>query len=111
MRQSAKVEAIRKKIEASGRRCALSGWKIDENSFELDHIISIQDGGTDDVDNLQAVHPLVNRAKGTMGNQQFIDLCRAVVKHQDSADASLEDLLDEVRQIGMGINGRVPEQQ
>jgi len=65
----------------SGCRCALTGWEITESCFELDHIVSIQDGGTDEVDNLQAVHPLVNRAKGTMGNQQFIDMCAAVAAH------------------------------
>ena len=56
----------------------MSGWQISPQCFELDHVVSMNDGGTDDIANLQAVHPLVNRAKGTMGNQQFIDMCKAV---------------------------------
>lgn len=42
----------------------------------------MNDGGSDDIENLQAVHPLVNRAKGTMGNVQFIEMCIAVAKQQ-----------------------------
>ena len=66
------------KLEASDFRCALTGWSLSPKQFELDHIVSMNEGGTDDVNNLQGVHPLVNRAKGTMGNQQFIDMCIAV---------------------------------
>ena len=79
-RQS-KVGQVVQKIKDSGNRCALSGWAISPQCFELDHIVSMNDGGGDEVDNLQAVHPLVNRAKGTMGNQQFIEMCRAVTMH------------------------------
>ena len=73
-----KASQIVAKIRENGFRCALSGWQISPQCFELDHIVSMNDGGTDDIANLQALHPLVNRAKGTMGNQQFIDMCKAV---------------------------------
>lgn len=76
--QKSKVEAICQKLERRNYKCALSGWPISPDSFELDHIKSIQDGGSDEVDNLQCVHPLVNKAKGTMSNDQFIDMCRSV---------------------------------
>jgi hypothetical protein len=46
----------------------------------------MNDGGTDAPDNLQCVHPLANRAKGTMGNQQFIDMCIAVASHAAHSD-------------------------
>jgi hypothetical protein len=58
----------------------LTGWILTPKGFEIDHIISMNDGGSDCIDNLQCVHPLVNRAKGTMGNQQFIDMCIAVAE-------------------------------
>jgi hypothetical protein len=61
----------------------------------------MNDGGTDDPANLQAVHPLVNRAKGTMGNQQFIDMCKAVASHANGvrrlvADADIETVQDKL---------------
>ena len=96
-RQS-KVAKVVQKIKDNGHKCALSGWEISPQCFELDHIVSMNDGGTDDVENLQAVHPLVNRAKGTMGNQQFIDMCRAVALHTSGvSDDVTSDELDAVR--------------
>jgi len=80
-----KVSQVIAKIRENGFRCALSGWEISPECFELDHIVSMNDGGTDDVSNLQAVHPLVNRAKGTMGNQQFIDMCKSVAMYAGNA--------------------------
>lgn len=56
---------------------------IDPEAFELDHVIAMDDGGTDDPSNLQAVHPLINRMKGTLGSAQFVELCRAVVECQE----------------------------
>lgn len=44
-------------------------------------MVSMNDGGTDDASNLQCVHPLANRAKGTMGNAQFIEMCKAVADY------------------------------
>lgn len=74
------------KIVKAGHRCALSGWEISPQCFELDHIVSMNDGGADDIDNLQAVHPLVNRAKGTMGNDQFVAMCIAVANYVQHGD-------------------------
>ena len=96
-----KVSAILCKIKVNGFRCALSGWAISPQCFEIDHIVSMNDGGTDDPANLQAVHPLVNRAKGTMGNQQFIDMCKAVASHANGvrrlvADADIETVQDKL---------------
>lgn len=79
--RNSKVAKIYKKLEEAGFKCDLTGWEISPECFELDHIVSINDGGTDDCDNLQCVHPLVNKAKGTMGNQQFIDMCKAIAAH------------------------------
>ena len=87
--RKSKVNAILAKLKASGFKCALSGWPISPDLFELDHIQSIQDGGTDDVENLQCVHPLVNKAKGTMSNNQFIEMCRGVSEtHPEKTEGS-----------------------
>lgn len=72
------AQEIKEKLELSGFKCALTGWKLDPENFELDHIVSINDGGKHEPENLQCVHALVNKAKGTMGNEQFISMCKAV---------------------------------
>lgn len=75
-----RVDQVLEKIVQSGHKCALTGWAITPQCFEIDHIVSMNDGGTDEIDNLQCVHPLVNKAKGTMGNAQFIEMCVAVAE-------------------------------
>lgn len=90
MKRQEVVNKIYRKLIDSDFTCALTGWKISEESFELDHIVSIQDGGTDLPDNLQCVHPIANKAKGTMGNDQFIAMCMAVADHARKSQATLQ---------------------
>lgn len=71
---------IKKKLERNQYKCALTGWPLTVDRFEIDHVVSLNDGGSNDAENLQCVHPLVNKAKGTMGNQQFIEMCKAVAE-------------------------------
>lgn len=80
-KQDSRIDGIYTKLKESQYRCALTGWKLDVDNWELDHIQAMQDGGNDEVDNLQCVHPLVNQAKGSMGNVQFIDMCRQVADY------------------------------
>lgn len=82
--------AIYVKLEQSQFRCALTGWKITPNSFEIDHIIPVADGGTSKPDNLQCVHQLVNRAKGTMSNAQFIEMCKAVAEQAKRRELGID---------------------
>jgi len=42
-------------------------------------------GGTDDIDNLQLVLPVINRAKGTMTQDQFVAMCHAVSRYVDDS--------------------------
>jgi hypothetical protein len=115
-RRQSKVAKVVKMIKDNGSRCALSGWEISPQCFELDHIVSMNDGGTDDIENLQAVHPLVNRAKGTMGNQQFIDMCKSVAMYaankskvdQHLKECSTSRELDQVREIVKSALARPP---
>ena len=116
MKESERISKVGKvlaKIKANEYRCALSGWSISPHEFELDHIVSMNDGGTDELDNLQAVHPLVNRAKGTMGNHQFIDMCIAVASYSMSIGsvgaAGQRASLDEIKQAQYEIRKKIPE--
>lgn len=83
------ANAIKSKLESNGYRCALTGWILTPETFELDHIVSLNDGGKHEVENLQCVHPLVNKAKGTMGNDQFIAMCKAVAEQARKREVGL----------------------
>lgn len=61
-------------------RCALSGVKLEPYFAALDHKTPISKGGSDLIKNLQWVSESINKAKGTMTNEEFIEMCRRVAK-------------------------------
>lgn len=62
-------------------RCALSGMMVTDENAELDHKIPVRDGGLSTIENLQWLHCEINRMKGAMSNEKFIEMCVMVVKH------------------------------
>jgi hypothetical protein len=64
-------------------RCALSGERLTPANFALDHIVPIADGGNFSADNSQLVLKMVNRAKNTVSQCEFIAMCRNVAAHQN----------------------------
>jgi len=58
--------------------CALSGQVLSPTTARLDHKVAVSRGGAHDISNLQWVTDEVNRAKGTMSNDQFIAVCKCV---------------------------------
>jgi 5-methylcytosine-specific restriction endonuclease McrA len=71
-------------IERQDFRCALTGARLTPDTAALDHIIPVSRDGAHTIENAQVVQKEVNRAKGTLTNDEFIALCRAVVAHTDS---------------------------
>jgi len=67
-----------KLVESQGYRCALTGWKLSPKLASIDHIHPLSKGGSHTIENAQVVHRLVNTAKGTLSNDEFISLCIAV---------------------------------
>ena len=64
--------------------CALTGRPIDfnaPNTYEYDHIQPISRGGDNAISNLQLLCPEANQAKGSLTDQEFIELCKEVVIH------------------------------
>ena len=61
-------------------RCALSGVEISPKTAELDHKTALSEGGSNLIDNLQWLDANVNRAKGTMSQDEFITMCRRVTE-------------------------------
>lgn len=68
-------------IEKQRYKCALTQVHLTPNTAELDHITPIKKGGTNEIQNLQWVSKQVNRAKGSMLQSEFIEMCRLVCEN------------------------------
>lgn len=68
------------RLERQRYRCALTGRSLTPQTASLDHIVPIRCGGAHILENTQVLHTEVNRAKGSLTNEQFIGLCRQVVR-------------------------------
>jgi 5-methylcytosine-specific restriction endonuclease McrA len=68
-------------LEYQHYRCALTGRRLTPGAASLDHIVPVRDGGEHRIENTQALHKDVNRAKSTMSVEEFVRLCREVVRH------------------------------
>jgi 5-methylcytosine-specific restriction endonuclease McrA len=73
-------------VEDQGYKCALSGVELTPETASLDHIVPMSKGGTHTIENVWIVDRRVNGAKGTMTTEEFISLCRAVVKHNKETE-------------------------
>jgi 5-methylcytosine-specific restriction endonuclease McrA len=78
---SVKMRDMLEKLRQQGSRCALSGELIDHQNCEIDHIVPVSRGGSSDIENLQFVSKRMNRMKGTMTNNEFVEACKLVVQH------------------------------
>lgn len=61
-------------------KCYLTGTKLTPSTASLDHKHPVSKGGEHTIDNVCIVHEDVNRAKNSMTEDEFIDMCRAVVQ-------------------------------
>jgi 5-methylcytosine-specific restriction endonuclease McrA len=68
-------------LECQQYRCALTGRPLTPDTASLDHIVPVRCGGEHLIENTQVLHKDVNRAKATMTNAEFVQLCREVVEH------------------------------
>lgn len=74
------TSSLRALLESQSYKCALTSWDLTPETATVDHVVPVSDGGDHDISNLQFVHFSVNRAKGTMSQQDFIALCVAVAR-------------------------------
>jgi len=71
-------QALYRLIESQGYRCGLSGVEISPKHSSLDHKTPVVDGGEHVISNVEWVHPVINRMKGTMTREEFIRWCNRV---------------------------------
>lgn len=69
-------------------RCALTGRELSPSTAALDHIIPVSRCGEHVLTNVQILDKTVNRAKNTCTNEEFVDLCREVVRWADRKSSS-----------------------
>lgn len=85
------LEELREILRRQGFRCALTGQQLTPTNFALDHIIPVVDGGDFTASNSQLVLKVVNRAKNTMSEPEFIEMCRQVARFRGAAPAINKD--------------------
>lgn len=65
-------------LEVQDYRCALTGKELSPDDVALDHIVPISNGGDFSLANSQLVSKSANRAKHTLSQDDFIELCKSV---------------------------------
>lgn len=78
-----KSKDLRDLLESQGYCCALTGRPLTPQVAQLDHVQPISKGGKNVKTNAQILHAQVNQAKGTMSQDEFIEMCREVVRWVD----------------------------
>ena len=74
-RASASFAEMKRLYEKHGDKCALSGAPITCSYNAIDHITPTSRGGSNLIENIQFLHPIVNAMKGDMPQENFIALC------------------------------------
>ncbi|MCU0475807.1 MAG: HNH endonuclease [Anaerolineae bacterium] len=77
------VEALRSLILGSGGQCAWCGVSLVETEFEVDHVHSLNMGGSNTPDNLAVACVTCNRAKGDRHPARFAREKRAAGSQTD----------------------------
>ena len=78
------IETVLRLLEHQRYRCGLTGRLLTPQTSALDHIMPIRFGGEHVIKNTQVLHKDVNRAKGSLTSDEFIGMCREVVRWSDS---------------------------
>jgi hypothetical protein len=73
--------------------CYLSGSELDYEKFiSLDHIVPSFLGGSNELDNLQLIHPMVNNMKFINTTEEIISMAKRITEYQDFLKYELSDI-------------------
>ena len=79
-REKATANQLMSLLQFQQFRCALTGDKLTPGIARCDHVVPVSEGGSNHIENLQWVTEDINRAKGVMSQDQFIQMCVKVAK-------------------------------
>lgn len=79
-------------LERQKYRCALTDRELTPDIAALDHIVPVSRDGKHEPGNIQILDKQVNRAKGTLTNDEFIQLCRDVVAHATAIHTTPQEI-------------------
>ena len=79
VRLASEVEPRRTRLLDDSDLVLLTGRDLTPQTAALDNIVPIRCGGKHVIENVQVLHKNVNRAKGSLTNEEFVALCREVV--------------------------------
>lgn len=83
------IELLRSLWLEQGGLCAVTGERLVPGSTaSIDHIIPKSKGGTSERGNLRWVLLRINQAKWDMTHDEFVAVCRQVVREQDRREAA-----------------------
>lgn len=75
------IEGLRQILIRQDYRCALSGVVLSPECASLDHIHPLVKGGCHVLSNIQIVHPVVNRLKGSMTQSELVQWAKLIASH------------------------------
>lgn len=84
------VVNVMRLVEHQRYRCALTGRRLTPQTAALDHIVPIRCGGEHTIENAQVLHKDVNRAKASLTSEEFIGMCREVVRWSETSSTHME---------------------
>ncbi len=54
---------------------------METDSYDLDHIIPVSKGGTNELSNLGVAIPMANRSKSDLTVDEYLELCKKVLEY------------------------------
>ena len=84
------TENVLRLLEHQQYRCALSGRVLTPQTASIDHIVPVRLGGEHTIENAQVLHKDVNRAKGSLTSEEYIGMCREIVRWSETSSAHME---------------------
>jgi 5-methylcytosine-specific restriction endonuclease McrA len=64
--------------------CPLKNEPFDEAGYDIDHIVELRNGGSNDISNLQALCPACHRVKTTRNTANIVEHQRPIEKHPNA---------------------------